>query len=180
MCGLRPFDDHLDCRIIVVEKIGDDCWILVRYMGHSQWFLARVWMFLVWVDAKSFFWKDRACDRRLARPNRYYIHHTGNYRQYCYVRNKASDCKLGLIQDSDWAGDTKSTSGKVLCISKAKPLCQFHGQVVNILQCHTAAQKLKWYFWTLVLEWKDYLLWHWDIVIYVSEHRFHFDTCLAR
>ena len=124
MCGLRSFDDHLDCRIIVVEKIGDDCWILVRYMGHSQWFPARVWMFLVWVDANSFFWKDRACDRRLARPNRCYIHHTGNYRQYCYVRNKASDCKLGLIYDSDWAGDTKSISGKVLFISKAKPSCQ--------------------------------------------------------
>ena len=48
-----------------------------------------------------------------------YIHHTSEYRQYCYVGNTAQQCRLGLFQDSDFAGDlehSKSTSGGVLCI----------------------------------------------------------------
>ena len=35
------------------------------------------------------------------------------------VRNTAQQCRLGLFQDSDFAGDledSKSTSGKILCI----------------------------------------------------------------
>ena len=48
-----------------------------------------------------------------------YIHHTCGCRQCCYVGNTAQQCKLGLLQDSDFAGDledTKSTSGGLLCI----------------------------------------------------------------
>ena len=48
-----------------------------------------------------------------------YIHHTNDFRQYCHVRNTAQHCRLGLFQDSDFAGhleDSKSTSGGVLCI----------------------------------------------------------------
>ena len=48
-----------------------------------------------------------------------YIHHTSEYRQYCYVGNTGEQCKLGLFQDSDVAGDledSESTSGGVLCI----------------------------------------------------------------
>ena len=37
----------------------------------------------------------------------------------------------------------------------------------NRMQCHTAAQKLKWCLCTLVREWKDHLLRHWDLVIHV-------------
>ena len=58
------------------------------------------------------------CDRRLARLISY-IHHTNDFRQYCHVGNTAQHCRLGLFQDSDFAGDiqdSKSTSGGVLCI----------------------------------------------------------------
>ena len=45
-------------------------------------------------------------------------HHTCEYKQYCYVGNTAKQCRLGLFQDSDFAGDledSKSTSGATLC-----------------------------------------------------------------
>ena len=60
----------------------------------------------------------KACDKRLARLISY-IHHTCEYRQCCYVGNTAQQCRLGLCQDSDFAGDledSKSTSGGILCI----------------------------------------------------------------
>ena len=59
-----------------------------------------------------------ACDKRLARLISY-IHHTCECRQYCYVGNTAQQCRLGLFQDSDFAGDledSKSTSGGLLRI----------------------------------------------------------------
>ena len=60
----------------------------------------------------------KSCDKRLKRLISY-VDHTSEYRQYCYVGNTAQQCKLGLFQDSDFAGDledSKSTSGGVLCI----------------------------------------------------------------
>ena len=42
-----------------------------------------------------------------------------NYIQYCYVSNTAKQCRLGLFQDSDFAGDlehSKSTSGETVCV----------------------------------------------------------------
>ena len=48
-----------------------------------------------------------------------YIHHTNALQQYCSVGNMAQHCRLGLFQDSDFAGefeDSKSTSGGVLYI----------------------------------------------------------------
>ena len=60
----------------------------------------------------------KACDKRLNRLISY-IHHTCEYRQYCHVGNTAKQCRLGLFQDSDVAGDledSKSTSGGTLCI----------------------------------------------------------------
>ena len=47
------------------------------------------------------------------------MHHTSEYKQYCHVGNTAKQCRLGLFQDSDFAGDredSKSTSGGTLCI----------------------------------------------------------------
>ena len=60
----------------------------------------------------------RACDQRLSRliP---YIHHTCKYRQNFYLGNIAQQCRLGLFQDPDFAGDleySKSTSGGTLCV----------------------------------------------------------------
>ena len=40
-------------------------------------------------------------------------------KQYCHVGNTAKQCRLGLFQDSDFAGDledSKSTSGGTLCV----------------------------------------------------------------
>ena len=59
----------------------------------------------------------KACEKRL---NRLFlnIHHTCAYKQYCFVGNTAKQCRLGLFQDSDFAGDledSKSTSGGTLC-----------------------------------------------------------------
>ena len=60
----------------------------------------------------------KACDERLNRLISY-IHHTCEYKQYCHVGNTAKRCRMGLFQDSDFAGDledSKSTSGGTLCI----------------------------------------------------------------
>ena len=60
----------------------------------------------------------KACDKRLNRLISY-IHHTSEYKQYCHVGNTAKQCRLGLFQDSDFAGDledSKSISGGTLCI----------------------------------------------------------------
>ena len=59
-----------------------------------------------------------SCDKRLARLISY-IHHTSEYTQYCLVGNTAQQCRLGLYQDSDFAGDFEdsiSASGGILCI----------------------------------------------------------------
>ena len=60
----------------------------------------------------------KACDKRLSRLISH-IHHTCEYKQYCHVGNTVKHCRLGLFQDSDFAGDledSKSTSGGTLCI----------------------------------------------------------------
>ena len=60
----------------------------------------------------------KACDKRLNRLISD-IHHTCEDKQYCHVGNTAKQCRLGLFQDSDFAGDledSKSTSGGTLCI----------------------------------------------------------------
>ena len=47
------------------------------------------------------------------------IHHTCECKQYCYVGNTAKQCRLGLFEDSDFAGDledSKSTSEGTLCV----------------------------------------------------------------
>ena len=60
----------------------------------------------------------KACDKRLSRLISY-IHHTCAYKQYCHVGYTAKQCRLGLFQNSDFAGDledSKSTSDGTLCI----------------------------------------------------------------
>ena len=60
----------------------------------------------------------KASDKRLNRLISY-IHHTCEYKQYCHVGNTAKQCRLGLFQASDFAGDledSKSTSGGTLCV----------------------------------------------------------------
>ena len=60
----------------------------------------------------------KACDKRICRLISY-IHQKCEYKQYCHVGNTAKQCRLGLFQDSDFAGDledSKSTSGGTLCV----------------------------------------------------------------
>ena len=56
--------------------------------------------------------------KRLARLISY-IHHFSEVKKYCHVGSTAKQCRLGLFQDSDFAGDledSKSTSCGTLCI----------------------------------------------------------------
>ena len=69
-------------------------------------------------DARSITKWAKACDKRLSRLISYF-HCTSDYKQYCHVENTAKKCRLGLFQDSDFAGDledSKSTSGGTLCV----------------------------------------------------------------
>ena len=78
----------------------------------------------------------KACDRRLARLTSY-IHHTSDCRQCCHVRHTAQHCRLGLIQDSDFAGDlddSKSTSGWFLCVFGSRTCARRKRQYPTVLQ----------------------------------------------
>ena len=60
----------------------------------------------------------QACDKRSARLI-LHVHHANDYRQDCHVGKEGQHCRLGLFQDSDFAGDiedSKSTSSGVFCI----------------------------------------------------------------
>ena len=68
--------------------------------------------------ARSITKLTKACDKRSSRLISY-IHHTCDYKQYCHVGNTPKQWRLGLFQDSDFAGyleDSKSTSGGTWCI----------------------------------------------------------------
>ena len=77
------------------------------------------WPDIVWSVnkfARSIITWTKACDKRLNRLISY-IHHTSEYQQYCHVGDTAQQCRLGLFQNSDFAGDLEeSTSGRTLCI----------------------------------------------------------------
>ena len=63
--------------------------------------------------AQSFTKWTKACEKSLNRLISY-IHNACDYKQKCYVGNTAKQCRLGLFQVSDFAGDledSKSTSG---------------------------------------------------------------------
>ena len=83
--------------------------------------LARIGVDILWSVnklARSITKWTKARDKRLNRLISY-IHHTCEYKQFCHVGNTAKQCRLGLFQDSDCAGDledSKSTSGGTLCI----------------------------------------------------------------
>ena len=56
------------------------------------------------------------------------LHSSSEYKQYCREGNIAKQCRLGLFQDSDFAGDledSKSTSGGTLCISGSHTFVPF-------------------------------------------------------
>ena len=89
------------------SQIGPKCLYLAR-IGRPDilWSVNKL--------ARSLTKWTKACDKRLNRLISY-IHHTSEYKQYCHVGNTAKQCRLGLFQDSDFAGDledSKSTSGE--------------------------------------------------------------------
>ena len=113
-------DDHTFKKeeLKAVGELSNVCSLIVL----KKLYLARIgrldilWSInkLVRTDTKWI----RACDKRLARLISY-IHHTNNYRQFCHVGNTAQHSRLGLFQDSDFAGDLEdftSTSGRILWI----------------------------------------------------------------
>ena len=96
---------------IVCSRIVLKCLYLVR-IGRPDilWSVNKL--------ARSITKWTKACDKRLNRLISY-IHHTCEYKQDCHVGNTAKQCRLGLFQDSDFAGDledSKSTSGGTLCV----------------------------------------------------------------
>ena len=54
----------------------------------------------------------KSCDKRLTRLISY-IHHTSEYQQFCYAGNTAQQCRLGLYQDSDFAGDLEDSKKNI-------------------------------------------------------------------
>ena len=87
----------------------------------------------------------KACDKRLNRliSN---IHHTCEYKQYCHLGNTAQQCRIGLFQDSDFAGgleDSKSTSGGLLCIFRSQTFVPVSWMFKKQTSVHTVQQMLK-------------------------------------
>ena len=86
-----------------------------------------------------------ACDKLLCRLT-FYIRHTCEYKQYCHVGNTAKQCRLGLFQDSDFAGDledSKSTSGGILCILGSHtfvPICWMCKKQTSVSHSSTEAE----------------------------------------
>ena len=87
----------------------------------------------------------KACDERLARLISY-IHLTCEYKQYCCVGVTAQQCRLGLYQNSDFAGDledSKSTSGEIMCIFGSRtfvPIRWMCKKQTSVSHCSTEAE----------------------------------------
>ena len=102
-----------------------------------------------------------------------YSSHKKLPRQYCHVRNTTQHCRLGLFQDSDFAGDhedSKSTSEGILCIARKSNSCSHKLDVqevnVSVSRFHRIGNYFVGYWfangWILSLD-----LWDVDVVIEV-------------
>ena len=99
----------------------------------------------------------KACGKRLNLLISH-IHFTSVYTKYCYVGNTWKQSRLGLVEDSDFAGDleeSKSTSGGTLRVLEVIHLFQKVGCVRNKLQFHRVQQNPKSSLWTLDWERRD-------------------------
>ena len=144
------------------------CWTIVKnaHIVLKCLHLARtcrldiLWSVNKLVLARAITKWTKACDKRLSRLISY-IHHTRDHKQYCYVGNTAHQCKLGLFQDSYFAGDLedpKSTSGGSCVFSEVTRLFQKAGRARNRLQFHTVLQKLKSFHSMQVYAWMGFPL----------------------
>ena len=86
----------------------ENCRKFALNLSYRSLYLARIGrpdiLWSVNKLARSITKWTQACDRRLERLISY-IHHTNDFRQYCRVGNTAQHCRLGLFQDSDFAGE---------------------------------------------------------------------------
>ena len=124
---LQKYQLHALTTIISKKKKNWNLWEnCQKYALKLFWiclYLARIGrpdiLWSVNKFARSITKWTNACDKRLSRLISY-IHHTCDYKQYCCsVGNTVKQCRLGLFQDSDFAGDpedSKSTAGGTLCI----------------------------------------------------------------
>ena len=78
----------------------------LKFVGESSQIVLRC-LYLARIGRPDILWSvnklarsitkwTKACDKRLNRLISY-IHHTGQYKQYCYVGNTAKQCRLGLF-----------------------------------------------------------------------------------
>ena len=111
-------DDHHFKEEETVGELSNTCSQIVL----KCFYLARIGrpgiLWSVNKLARSITKWTKACDKRLNRLISY-IYHACEYKQCCHVGTTAKQCRLGLFQDSDFAGDledSKSTSGGTLCI----------------------------------------------------------------
>ena len=85
----------------VCSQIVLKCWNLARIgRPDNRWSVNKL--------ARSITKWTKAWDKRLNRLISY-IHHTCEYKQYCYVGNTAKQCRLGLFENSDFAGDLEDS-----------------------------------------------------------------------
>ena len=113
----------------------------------------------------------KACDKRLTRLISY-IHHTCEYKQYCHVGNTAKQCRLGLFQDSDFAGDLWGLKiyirWSIVRFLEVIHLSQSVGSVRNTLQFRTVQQNQKSIIWMQDWGWmvSPHLI-LWDLIVTV-------------
>ena len=127
----------------VCSQIGLKCFFLAR-IGRPDilWSVNKL--------ARSITKWTKACDKRLSRLISY-IHHTRDYKPYCHVGNTAKQCRLGLFQDSDFAGDLGIQNLHQVehcAFSEVIRLFQSVGCVRNKLQFRTVQQNPKSFPWT--------------------------------
>ena len=120
---------------------------LKLFWNAYTWHLLEDLIFLWSVNklARSITKWTKPCDKRLNRLNSY-IHHTCEYKQYCNVGNTAKQCRLGLFQEFDYARDledSKSTSGRTLCIFGKSYICSNKLNVQETNCCFTQFNRIR-------------------------------------
>ena len=98
-------------------------------------------------------WTKACCDKRLARLTSY-IHHTCEFRQYCFVGNTAQQCRLGLFQDFDFCW--RPWRHKINIRRNSVHFRKSHvcANKLDVQETdHTVLQKLKWFLSMQVYAW---------------------------
>ena len=119
--GSTPYIDDHQFKEEELKSVGELSDVCSQIVLKSLYWARNGRLDILWSVnklARAITKWTRACDKRLARLISYF-HCTNEHTQYCDVWNTAQQCRSGLCQDSDFAGDledSKSTSGGTLCI----------------------------------------------------------------